>query len=352
MTSKLLPLQTLWRIVSEVDLDAIRQEAERTFRVLVAGEDPELARRLAGLLSSPDGSFVHPWLLLASLPVTIDELAELGSLDLAILVTAQPDPSPELRTTQEALARAQVPTVLVLVGAAEGPSLLVHWAGVHRVIVPELSPEAVQEQVAPAILETVPALTLALARQLPPLRPAAFQRLIHETAQSNATYAFSTGIAEIIPALNIPLNVSDLVVLTKNQLLMSYKIALAAGKRGTPRELMGEIVSVIGGGLFFRQLARQLVGLVPVWGIVPKVAVAYAGTWVIGQIVVRWATEGRLLSAEDVRGLYGEALARGRQVAQELVARQRERIQSRSGKAEVERRGRFWQRLRRWIPGD
>ncbi len=347
MTSKLLPFQTLWRIVSEVDLDAIRQEAERPFRLLVAGEGAEQARHLAALLSSPDGSFLHPWIRLASLPVTPEELAELGPVDLAVLVADGPNPSPDLRASQETLARAQTPTVLVLVGAEEERGLLVHWAGARRVAVPELTAEAVQEQVAPALLESVPGLTLALARQLPPLRPAAFQRLIHETAQSNATYAFSTGIAEIIPALNIPLNVSDLVVLTKNQLLMSYKIALAAGKRGTPRELMGEIVSVIGGGLLFRQLARQLVGLVPVWGIVPKVAVAYAGTWVIGQIVVRWATEGRLLSAEDVRGLYGEALARGRQVAQELVARQRARLQSQA--TEVREEKPFWQRLRRWI---
>ena len=35
-----------------------------------------------------------------------------------------------------------------------------------------------------------------------------------------------------MPVLNAPLNLADVVVLTKNQLLMSYRVALAAGKRG------------------------------------------------------------------------------------------------------------------------
>ena len=54
---------------------------------------------------------------------------------------------------------------------------------------------------------------------------------------------------------------------------MSYRIALASGKKGTPRELVGEVLGVIGGGFLFRQGARQLVGLIPVAGIAPKVAV-------------------------------------------------------------------------------
>jgi hypothetical protein len=45
---------------------------------------------------------------------------------------------------------------------------------------------------------------------------------------------------------------------------------------------------MLGGGLVFRQLARQLVGLIPVVGIVPKVAVAYGGTCMIGRAVVLW----------------------------------------------------------------
>jgi uncharacterized protein (DUF697 family) len=92
-----------------------------------------------------------------------------------------------------------------------------------------------------------------------------------------------------------------LVVLTKNQLVMSYRIALASGKKGTPRDLVGEVLGVIGGGFLFRQGARQLVGLIPVAGIVPKVAVAYAGTLAIGKAVVTWAAYGTTLEPGAIK---------------------------------------------------
>ena len=166
-----------------------------------------------------------------------------------------------------------------------------------------------------------PELRLGLGRQFPGLRTLLFTALIDETARANASYSFTTGIAEVIPVLNIAMNIGDVVILTKNQLIMSYKIALVAGKSGTPRHLMGEIFGVLGGGLLFRQIARQLIGLVPVVGIVPKVAVAYGGTWAIGRAVVLWATVGEALTTDSVRTFYDEGLKRGRQAARALVSR-------------------------------
>ena len=62
---------------------------------------------------------------------------------------------------------------------------------------------------------------------------------------------------------------------------------------------------MIGGGFLLRQGARQLVGLIPVAGIVPKVAVAYAGTLAIGKAVVAWATYGTALIAAPSRSSTG-----------------------------------------------
>jgi uncharacterized protein (DUF697 family) len=187
-----------------------------------------------------------------------------------------------------------------------------------RVAVDRLDAEAF-DAIASAILRIIPAeKRIALARELPGLRARVFDDLITETAKANAGYAFSTGLAEIVPLLDIPLNIGDVIVLTKNQLMMGYRIALAAGREGRPHDLIGEIVGVLGGGLLFRQIARQLIGLVPVLGIVPKVAVAYGGTWAIGRAVAFWATEGRTLSAARLRQLSREGLARGREMARGL----------------------------------
>ena len=87
---------------------------------------------------------------------------------------------------------------------------------------------------------------------------------------------------------------------------------LASGRDGDPRTLIAELLAVLGGGFLFRQLARQLVGLIPVAGIVPKVAIAYGGTWAIGRAVVLWLTEGRAVTSDLVRSLAIEGLVRGR----------------------------------------
>ena len=87
----------------------------------------------------------------------------------------------------------------------------------------------------------------------------------------------------------------------------------------------GEVLGVIGGGFLFRQGARQLVGLIPVAGIVPKVAVAYAGTLAIGRAVVAWAAYGQALEPGTVRRLYRQALSHGKDVARALVAQARKR---------------------------
>ena len=84
---------------------------------------------------------------------------------------------------------------------------------------------------------------------------------------------------------------------------------------------MTEVAGVIGGGLLFRQAGRSLIGLIPGVGIVPKVAVAYAGTVAIGRAVSVWAQDGGKLTKEAVRGFYLEASRRAKQVAKDLVAR-------------------------------
>ncbi len=294
----------LFNLVREIDLGAIKREADARFLLHITG-DAELAQVLATLLSkTPGRTGVHPYL-------RIDPSAPDASLRVA--VQRGPE-TPEV-------GRATTLTVCVTGDEAPVPGLELPRPGEQaRVVVQNLNDESVGRVVIPALVRVAhPDLALTLARHLPAFRPAVIRGLIDDTSSANAVYAASTGVAEIIPALNIPLNVADTVVLTKNQLIMAYKIALAAGRRGKPQDLIVEVIGVLGGGLLFRQVARGLVGLIPVWGIVPKVAVAYAGTYVIGAAASLWALEGRSMSAQDLRGLYRESLARGQALARRLL---------------------------------
>jgi uncharacterized protein (DUF697 family) len=238
------------------------------------------------------------------------------------------------------LRRAAVPTVVVAIGEARAEDRMISNTE-RRIAVP--TPDvATLEQIGAGLVQLVPAdLRLALARQLPALRPAVFEATIDETSKANASYALTTGFAEVVPLLTVPLNLGDMIVLTKNQLVMSYRLVLAAGRDGEPRAMIGEILGVLGGGLIFRQLARQLVGFIPVVGLPSKVAIAYGGTWAIGHAIVLWATEGREVSQDLVRQLSNEGLQRGRAVAARLIGQARER----TGGV-----GRRWERLKEHLP--
>jgi len=305
----------VWRIIKELDLEAVRAEGERSFRVLVLGDASGDAETMAGLLSSGRKGERHPWVV----PADAGLHPPLQPLpDVAVLVSRDAELSPRLAITAQELAAQKVPAVTVVVGSEDARDGVIRPGEAARAAVGRPAADHL-DAIAQALLSGAPAnLRLALGRQLPPLRDPLFSALIEETARANAVYALGTGVAEIVPLLNVPMNLADIVVLTKNQVVMAYKIALGAGKRGTVRAVLGQTLSVIGSGFMLRQVARQLVGLVPVIGIAPKVAIAYAGTWAVGKAVAVWAGGGAEVTKESVARYYGEAVDRGKRVAEAL----------------------------------
>ena len=334
-----LPLRSIWQIVSEINLAEIQREIETPFHLLIAADEEADAEEAARSISAPGADFTHPWLTVTDgagsglrsqgtevVPYSPESQAPSSqetppSIDGALLVTTQLELSPDLAALLRMLRSNSIPVLIVLIGSeGKRPDGEIARLGEQiRLAIADWSDDAVN-RVAGAFIEVVPAsLRLPLARRLPPLRTAACNLLIQETSQVNAGYSFTTGLGETVPGLGFVLGAGDAIILTKNQLMMAYKIALVSGKSGSPQQLLGEIVGVLGGGFLFRQLARQMVGLIPVWGIVPKVAVSYAGTWAIGRAVQLWATEGQKITPELMKGHYREALAQGRQAAQRIV---------------------------------
>ncbi len=178
-----------------------------------------------------------------------------------------------------------------------------------------------QHEFVPAILELLPERHLALGRQFPLFRMAIAHKLINDTSLSNAVYALSTGMAEVVPIFDIPLNIADVIVLTKAQAFLVYKLGLALGFSTRWEDYLAEFGSVIGGGFVWRQLSRMLIGLVPVWGIVPKVAVSYSGTYAVGHVVLQWYLTRRKLNRQQMRAIYTQALTNGKKIAQDMGAR-------------------------------
>ena len=369
-----LPLRSIWQIVSEINLAEIQREIEAPFHLLIAADDEADAEEAARWLSDPGADFSHPWLTVtdgagsglrsqstdivpfAPESETPSSYKTLPSIDCALLVTTHVELSDDLSSLLRMLRSNSIPALIVLTGS-EGKrpdGEIARWGEQVRLAIADWSPDAVS-RVARAFIEVVPAsLRLPLARRLPPLRTAACNLLIQETSQVNAGYSFTTGLGETVPGLGLVLGAGDAIILTKNQLMMAYKIALVSGKSGSPQKLLGEIVGVLGGGFLFRQLAREMVGLIPVWGIVPKVAVSYAGTWAIGRAVLVWATEGQKITPELMKGHYREALGQGKQAALRIVDNARKpRIPTGAPKASTSKAaatGRLFRRVRKSIP--
>lgn len=113
-------------------------------------------------------------------------------------------------------------------------------------------------------------------------------------------------------------------MLTKNQALMVYKLALGHGAPPDFQARLAELMPVVGGGFVWRQLARTLISLIPVWGLLPKVTIAYAGTYATGVLAERWYSSGELIAGERLKQLSEQALDYGREQARELVARLQE----------------------------
>ncbi|MBI1823413.1 MAG: hypothetical protein HYR80_04800 [Nitrospirae bacterium] len=143
--------------------------------------------------------------------------------------------------------------------------------------------------------------------------------MVSDTARANAMYTLGTGVAEIIPVLDLPLNAADILVLTKNQALLIYKLGLALGLSTRWEDHLAEFGGAVGVGFLWRQIARQLVGLIPVIGIAPKVAIAYAGTVALGEAILFWYQTGKKISGQGMREMYANALARGKVIAHELM---------------------------------
>jgi uncharacterized protein (DUF697 family) len=325
-----LKLASLWRVIKDLDLEGVRVVARARFTLAVVAGAEDDAVRLRELLTGP-GAAPHPWIEIATLGTSapgtpahqrsaIDALSALSSSPLAgLLVTREANLSDNLKLAVNRFATSSTPVLTVVVGDASRTAKVLRPGERGRVAVERLDDSAIDAIATALMLMLSDDQQVALGAHFPPLRPVIFTRIIERTARANASFALTTGLAETIPVLTAPLNLGDMVVLTKNQLMMCYRLALAAGRDEEPRAMMTEIIGVLGSGVLFRQAARQLVGLIPIAGLLPKVAISYAGTYAIGKAMVAWTTEGKQVTVDTMAAYSRDGLVKGRALAEHLV---------------------------------
>jgi uncharacterized protein (DUF697 family) len=147
-------------------------------------------------------------------------------------------------------------------------------------------------------------LALSLGRVFPELRQAAAMQVIRTTSRVNAQFALVSNIPALVPIVGGLLAAgADTIVLTKNQLMMIYKLAAIHGRDIDNRfAIYREMVPVVGAGIFWRTVARDLADMMPfAAGAVPKVAIAFTGTFVAGMAAHVYYVEGKRASAARIR---------------------------------------------------
>lgn len=317
-------ITNIWKNVREVDLRPIRQEALVETDIAVAGEEGSGRRALARQLRmDPKREDVE-----THTPVVIGGLQEVDRYLEADLIVIMVKPNVGDVQRWQRLAKdltnagKKVVVFRNISGASVDASTLdlpATWEAAHVFTGTVEQHEALFEGFVNPILDILPDLHLSLGRRFPLFRVPIAHRLINDTSFSNAAYAVSTSLAEMVPALGLPINIADVVVLTKAQAFLVYRLGLVVGFSTRWQDYVAEFGSVIGGGFMWRQLARSLVGMIPIVGMIPKVAVAYAGTYVVGHVVLRWYMTGRHVSPRQIRQMYRDAFIQGKAVARNLL---------------------------------
>jgi hypothetical protein len=164
-------------------------------------------------------------------------------------------------------------------------------------------------------------LMLPLARLFFPFRKRVSQKIVRAVAKENALFCLATALPDMVPSIfSIPWAVgqysSDAVFLTVNQIRMTFLLGAANDRAIGYREQRSEIASIAASSFGWRALARELIGKIPLGGgLIPKAAVAWAGTYAVGLSMERLYRLGYGFSRRERKAVYKEAFQHGKEVA-------------------------------------
>ncbi len=270
-------ISEFWRITRELDVNGLRESFEQPVNLRVLGSDLGIAERVARLIEpDPEAGEVSAGVL------------GVGSREHAnaYIVAIGGPLEADARRALSDLSVGDEP--LLVVQSEEAAGMLVLGIPDERIITLGLTEadEEVRDRLFKALVQIAPEVMLAAGRRHPLLREPIADHLIFDTSRVNAQFAALASLPATLPLFGgLVGEVADTIVLTKNQVLLLFKLAGLYGRdvQFGP-ELLFELLPVVGGAFLWRTTARTLVGLLPpLLGLLPKTAVAYTGTFVVGQ---------------------------------------------------------------------
>jgi uncharacterized protein (DUF697 family) len=341
--TRLPDLASGFKALREIDLNSIRNQAEAPFHLAIIGNiGVGKSTLITQLLCGPGvRESLNP------VPISEQRLdQELFIQPHSVVILMLDATQPEHLLERQVFERLRSDKVPIIIGYNKSAPLennppaifaeALRWPGSEFIAITASDRQTLLLRLAPALLRIYKRREVLLARHVPMVREPVSRKLIEDTSFINASYSFASGLAEINIFFDLPLNIADMVMLTKNQALMAYKIALSFDLPSDWHETIPKLTAVVGTAFLWRLIARQLVGLIPVFGIIPNVAVSYAGTYTVGQAIYRWCANNEKVNPQTLRSAFNEALKRGREIARTLVTRNESGLIDNSKKASSE----------------
>lgn len=164
---------------------------------------------------------------------------------------------------------------------------------------------------------------------LPRTQTEVARRIVREVSRENALFVIATALGDVVPSIFQPLigiaeAASDTVFLTANQVRMLFLLGAVHGRKVGYSAQWREIVSIVGAAFGWRSIARNLVGKIPFGGgLVPKGAVAYAGTTVVGEGVIFFYATGRRMTRAEMKEAFKRAYSDALGAVKSLVGKGR-----------------------------
>ena len=272
-------------VLREISFDEVRDQAESLPRLLVLAPTAAEARELGLRLTGPSGE----------LAITARELdralADLERFDA--IVVHDPMHTGAARTLRDRQS-------------STGNTSIVH-AFDDRTVATDLAVENLRR----AIVRAAPDRAPAFGRAFPVFRATAARAVINETAVANAQFALISNIPAVIPIIGgIAAASADFIVLTKNQVMMMYKLGAIYGRDVHDQvAIIQELAPVVGAGFLWRSIARSAASFLPfAAGTMPKVAIAYAGTMAVGLAAEYYYRTDLRPSREQLAGFQRQAM--------------------------------------------
>jgi uncharacterized protein (DUF697 family) len=318
------------RLRGSINVGAVQAGARKPFRFLLCG-DPALMSDLRGLLLDGRGDENFVPIDAAAALETIDPTAS-RTIDTseARCVIFLGRPGDRAGARLDLLTGLALPVLALIVdpvlAAPSGPAQAPAGGTVEEYVVPTIALDVLAGRFLPHLIDCCRGIEIAVGRRLPALRETVAAKLTRDAALNALKIAGASAVVDHIPFLGIVIgafaSAGDMMALTGIQMMLMLQIGATYGKDPDLARVW-ELLPIVGGGLGWRALSRELSGFIPVAGVFIKAAIAYAGTVVVGEGARFYFQNGRHMSAADGAKLYEDTKTSALAFARESFARLR-----------------------------